>query len=114
MLAKLAGGMFQSTYLYKVRLLYIVDTIVFIRFNPRTYIRYDVPTVIFTFDFLCFNPRTYIRYDYGWRTYIFFGRFQSTYLYKVRRDALKGVNYTPLFQSTYLYKVRPGFEIDKL
>ena len=76
---------FQSTYLYKVRRFQIMFSTTKIRFNPRTYIRYDLDArKIFRPDFL----------------------FQSTYLYKVRpqelfRNAARG-----RFQSTYLYKVR--------
>ena len=33
------------------------------RFNPRTYIRYDCCRTPFRVIVLCFNPRTYIRYD---------------------------------------------------
>ena len=56
--------MFQSTYLYKVRLSFNLganDSKS--RFNPRTYIRYDInfrDKLTFLFSF---NPRTYIRYD---------------------------------------------------
>ena len=33
------------------------------RFNPRTYIRYDMANVFNKIGDVSFNPRTYIRYD---------------------------------------------------
>ena len=60
----------------------------FIRgFNPRTYIRYDIPFLFGIYLPTGFNPRTYIRYDYKFsNTSHSFSGFQSTYLYKVRQD----------------------------
>ena len=77
--------LFQSTYLYKVRLFACSCFFNFYRFNPRTYIRYDQrykegsyhqfsfqSTYLYKVRLLCqaeftaqsgFNPRTYIRYD---------------------------------------------------
>ena len=57
---------------------------------------------------LCFNPRTYIRYDdHIVPCSAFDLMFQSTYLYKVRREGLyRGADGGLMFQSTYLYKVR--------
>ena len=77
--------MFQSTYLYKVRRLVRFQFPIFMSFNPRTYIRYDLMDrvalttwTVFQSTYLykvrrdevrswfhrtCFNPRTYIRYD---------------------------------------------------
>ena len=55
---------FQSTYLYKVRHIFlVVVNIVFSSFNPRTYIRYDIHYFPQTCSSHSFNPRTYIRYD---------------------------------------------------
>ena len=54
---------FQSTYLYKVRRLYLWLNCVADGFNPRTYIRYDSIYHPFTTQRGSFNPRTYIRYD---------------------------------------------------
>ena len=98
---------FQSTYLYKVRLCKEVDYFHRYGFNPRTYIRYDFGhRALLPFKF-CFNPRTYIRYDFSvysaWalvncfnpRTYIRYDWFPVCLL-------LLRI----LFQSTYLYKVR--------
>ena len=55
--------MFQSTYLYKVRLNIMTTLDVLKGFNPRTYIRYD---------WILLAPITRK------------SMFQSTYLYKVR------------------------------
>ena len=56
--------MFQSTYLYKVRLVRLLKVLIIL---------------------LCFNPRTYIRYDpKAISELLLTGAFQSTYLYKVR------------------------------
>ena len=44
-----AGGTFQSTYLYKVRLKPINLAITDLRFNPRTYIRYDLDPFLYIF-----------------------------------------------------------------
>ena len=79
-------GEFQSTYLYKVRLITYFFLIKKKGFNPRTYIRYDskVPTSLLLNP--RFNPRTYIRYDYlNFIQDLAQAVFQSTYLYKVRR-----------------------------
>ena len=54
---------FQSTYLYKVRLIIAVFKSKKHGFNPRTYIRYDRSDIVVCQLFKCFNPRTYIRYD---------------------------------------------------
>ena len=55
---------FQSTYLYKVRRKTSLGAKrTNIRFNPRTYIRYDVRDQVSDIWALSFNPRTYIRYD---------------------------------------------------
>ena len=100
---------FQSTYLYKVRRVTILRASSKFCFNPRTYIRYDTERVGCSYYLLGFNPRTYIRYDvsakvlayaahcFNPRTYIRYDgipvsrvdsnwQFQSTYLYKVRRE----------------------------
>ena len=59
--------LFQSTYLYKVRLNDLVTQ------RPQP----------------CFNPRTYIRYDKeAPKVFISSIEFQSTYLYKVRHKVL--------------------------
>ena len=56
-----------------------------------------------------FNPRTYIRYDGILNTVLEYeNKFQSTYLYKVRRLAVLTMYFLLQFQSTYLYKVRHG------
>ena len=55
--------MFQSTYLYKVRLLQNTKWRMLYCFNPRTYIRYDRSGRGARLRWVCFNPRTYIRYD---------------------------------------------------
>ena len=55
--------MFQSTYLYKVRQRALDFDRIYIRFNPRTYIRYDVALRKNSCALVSFNPRTYIRYD---------------------------------------------------
>ena len=54
---------FQSTYLYKVRLIAPIAPFSSKSFNPRTYIRYDVWVLFNGLDIRGFNPRTYIRYD---------------------------------------------------
>ena len=55
--------MFQSTYLYKVRPS-VYSAWAFVNcFNPRTYIRYDFQSCTISCIFSSFNPRTYIRYD---------------------------------------------------
>ena len=54
---------FQSTYLYKVRQC-IYNIIHYeVSFNPRTYIRYDMESLFQGAAYASFNPRTYIRYD---------------------------------------------------
>ena len=55
--------MFQSTYLYKVRPLSKNGLLRELRFNPRTYIRYDPISIKKRLRGKSFNPRTYIRYD---------------------------------------------------
>ena len=56
--------MFQSTYLYKVRLIVCLwRRGISNSFNPRTYIRYDTNNVTDEAGKMGFNPRTYIRYD---------------------------------------------------
>ncbi len=62
---KLVLGLFQSTYLYKVRPLHQQVASLYFGFNPRTYIRYDSCWSLNTAASRCFNPRTYIRYDTG-------------------------------------------------
>ena len=55
----------------------------------------------------CFNPRTYIRYDMNvFKARFSSFKFQSTYLYKVRRMSEFEIARVYGFQSTYLYKVR--------
>ena len=77
--------MFQSTYLYKVRL------------NGHSWFKYEY----------CFNPRTYIRYDFSQcHQEREANQFQSTYLYKVRLLNISLKMNMVMFQSTYLYKVR--------
>ena len=122
--------MFQSTYLYKVRLSAKVLAYAAPCFNPRTYIRYDLGYARLLLTVNGFNPRTYIRYDLlGSGTGGASLLFQSTYLYKVRqtlniRRGQRQASFNPrtyirydffkvrhmlvllLFQSTYLYKVR--------
>ena len=100
-----------------------------LRFNPRTYIRYDKTNRPSFWSESGFNPRTYIRYDFESNGEALKGVFQSTYLYKVRRYCIwlsaSLVCFNPRtyirydvklmpwllvllwFQSTYLYKVRP-------
>ena len=98
-------------------------------FNPRTYIRYDQTEIWWSAFTTSFNPRTYIRYDLPSCTVTFsVQKFQSTYLYKVRRwrdgwsrffESFNPRTYIRYdksvvflscdqdqFQSTYLYKVR--------
>ena len=82
---KVTNYLFQSTYLYKVRLIPVVIVFVGLGFNPRTYIRYD----------LKFHP-----FEHGYK------QFQSTYLYKVRPSLNTKKTLKFQFQSTYLYKVR--------
>ena len=55
-----------------------------ISFNPRTYIRYDSRGRTICTTLFSFNPRTYIRYDTRNNPFLLNGKFQSTYLYKVR------------------------------
>ena len=77
------------------------------RFNPRTYIRYDKAQTKFRLNANSFNPRTYIRYDgYYIDTFFDMDEFQSTYLYKVRPSLNTKKTLKLKFQSTYLYKVR--------
>ena len=78
----------------------------FLSFNPRTYIRYDWLRLIWQHVWECFNPRTYIRYDRRNGRLRYRRQFQSTYLYKVRQEALPDHIKAKMFQSTYLYKVR--------
>ena len=64
---------------------------------------------------MCFNPRTYIRYDlFALFKLHEIGKFQSTYLYKVRRSRNPGIGFGFMFQSTYLYKVRLCYLIPKI
>ena len=99
--------MFQSTYLYKVRLTDLYLRPFLVCFNPRTYIRYDIASLCNANILARFNPRTYIRYDHIISvSYIFNILFQSTYLYKVRPSLTSFFGSPFLFQSTYLYKVR--------
>ena len=56
-------SLFQSTYLYKVRLQPGHFNSIVGSFNPRTYIRYDYIKTTLDNLFIGFNPRTYIRYD---------------------------------------------------
>ena len=56
--------LFQSTYLYKVRQFQQLFFCKLCRFNPRTYIRYDLSMLDHGDLCSCFNPRTYIRYDF--------------------------------------------------
>ena len=56
-------GKFQSTYLYKVRLRQKILKPILPSFNPRTYIRYDGGGIGSAYIRARFNPRTYIRYD---------------------------------------------------
>ena len=80
-------SVFQSTYLYKVRLTLIFNRSRRCGFNPRTYIRYDPGHKCSRSTYAGFNPRTYIRYDFQFLPTIDDLRtFQSTYLYKVRLD----------------------------
>ena len=100
---------FQSTYLYKVRLVMtavwlsvaVFQSTYLYKVRPAWRLRASVP--------LCFNPRTYIRYDSTmcWRT-TSTSAFQSTYLYKVRPAWPSESSTQTVFQSTYLYKVRPN------
>ncbi len=55
--------LFQSTYLYKVRLTLSFHKNQRKSFNPRTYIRYDISLAQMLILHYSFNPRTYIRYD---------------------------------------------------
>ena len=55
--------LFQSTYLYKVRLPDVITGWLLLCFNPRTYIRYDCQLAYKRSRGVSFNPRTYIRYD---------------------------------------------------
>ena len=78
---------FQSTYLYKVRRPMLHGRAFLWGFNPRTYIRYDISLPVSLAVKSSFNPRTYIRYDFMPMMFpIQTKMFQSTYLYKVRRD----------------------------
>ena len=79
--------LFQSTYLYKVRRINSQGIFHSRSFNPRTYIRYDLlPSSHKSRHVIRFNPRTYIRYDrmFFYQIFVHY-KFQSTYLYKVRR-----------------------------
>ena len=58
-------GVFQSTYLYKVRPITKTSGKTSLSFNPRTYIRYDASYLSCCCTPFSFNPRTYIRYDPG-------------------------------------------------
>ena len=77
---------FQSTYLYKVRHYRLTNTDGHAGFNPHYYIRAISKESFFIQICNCFN-RTYIRYDIS---HLLIGCylevFQSTYLYKVRRE----------------------------
>ena len=99
--------MFQSTYLYKVRLNLKIAGRLTIRFNPRTYIRYD-STSEYLNDVKQQFQSTYL-YKVRLRLQIIHWQpveFQSTYLYKVRLLMAGFIQKTGKFQSTYLYKVR--------
>ena len=87
-LAEFRSFMFQSTYLYKVRHRHKVSLLLIMSFNPRTYIRYDPRPEGFKAPPSCFNPRTYIRYDTRPSFRHLRLKFQSTYLYKVRRSVI--------------------------
>ena len=77
---------FQSTYLYKVRHSYLFICFAFIDMFQSTYL-YKVRHSMLDrrMLLLCFNPRTYIRYDlFFCQIFLISVLFQSTYLYKVR------------------------------
>ena len=105
---KLVLGLFQSTYLYKVRPLHQQVASLYFGFNPRTYIRYDSCWSLNTAASRCFNPRTYIRYDTG-AGVCFFLKVSFNPRTYIRYDSnLQEEQYLAVeFQSTYLYKVRP-------
>ena len=107
--------MFQSTYLYKVRL--FGKNLLLRRMLFQSTYLYKVRRINSQgiFHSRSFNPRTYIRYDQdvAFDAYTQF-LFQSTYLYKVRLQPDYDVATVRQFQSTYLYKVRPiGEKIPK-
>ena len=120
--------MFQSTYLYKVRLIIFYLGNALIGFNPRTYIRYDCSDKnsggmgMFQSTYLykvrrlfekwiilvgCFNPRTYIRYDGPcWLSVMDITCFNPRTYIRYDVDAPRPITFALGFQSTYLYKVR--------
>ena len=103
--------LFQSTYLYKVRLICLAVTLPIPGFNPRTYIRYDFLFIPLNGWANSFNPRTYIRYDSLWYAHrLLFRLFQSTYLYKVRpTDLAKAFLLAGFNPRTYIRYDSPGF-----
>ena len=101
--------MFQSTYLYKVRLKNGLRLMLMCVFQSTYLYKVRRGTPGTTPYLLGFNPRTYIRYDVVLSVlFAICTGFQSTYLYKVRRRVKSVKSGLILFQSTYLYKVRPG------
>ena len=77
--------LFQSTYLYKVRLMGIGRDILFIGFQSTYLYKVRQNKGFSFFYYIGFNPRTYIRYDGFKPLYCSQAmEFQSTYLYKVR------------------------------
>ena len=100
---------FQSTYLYKVRQV-CTSFIIKAKKFQSTYlykVRRMPPVRKGRPSRKSFNPRTYIRYDQGVADLqVHLPGFQSTYLYKVRHRFRPCVSIFQSFQSTYLYKVR--------
>ena len=78
--------MFQSTYLYKVRLTKRFITIFIFRFQSTYLYKVRQQATATAPEKVGFNPRTYIRYDLTVDDNVitFNSGFQSTYLYKVR------------------------------
>ena len=99
--------MFQSTYLYKVRLLPAFFLLILAWFQSTYLYKVRRSTRMLLWELISFNPRTYIRYDCHKEVLRLIGEFQSTYLYKVRLTGQVTDPAMLAFQSTYLYKVRP-------
>ena len=104
--------LFQSTYLYKVRLCGTINP-VYAHLFQSTYLYKVRHHLLYSpIRSICFNPRTYIRYDPISNCTGVSKEFQSTYLYKVRQKPLKPTMQPKRFQSTYLYKVRHNISCD--
>ena len=100
---------FQSTYLYKVRHFRPKHIVCYGLFQSTYLYKVRLYPCVMQMSYRGFNPRTYIRYDDNTHSSQFNKVFQSTYLYKVRPCLSSQTSMIYMFQSTYLYKVRPIF-----